>query len=91
MIISTLKIRSLKFYKRLEKLCILACKYDIGIICLQDYKIYNKEDDIEHHRMHSDFQLTTSSSIKIDIDTRVGGAGILTSKKTRACLFQKKN
>ena len=64
----------------------MAQKMNIDIICVQEHRIYHDDISIKHHDMGNGWTLLTSSAVKGQNNSTIGGVGMLLSPKAQKAL-----
>ena len=89
-LISTLNTRTIARDSRKLELTHGASAFSADVICLQEHRIYHKEEELLIEKLDN-YHLITSSATKNNSNTSVGGVGILLSTAAfKACINTEK-
>ena len=77
--ICTFNARTLNSKTKFSELIAVSEKYEIDIICVQEHRLYHPDISIKVHEMGKGWQFATSSAVKAENNSTIGGVGILLS------------
>ena len=77
--IATLNTRTLRSINKQMEICVLAQKYNIDVLGIQEHRIVHTDEQLRYENLIEGYQLITASAARNNAGAAVGGVGILLS------------